>query len=558
MMPRPKEQTILLVSDDAAFCAAARRELEAKEEGLRVAAVSTVDAARRIVVDAAPAVILLEETSVVPESQEHPGRSRRAWNRPSPLWPRLLRSSSSEASRPRGGTDALVAAGLADFVARSGGCLPVALDLVEQRLRQAPNPASAALPAVLEKTRRAEAFGEVLRHELNNPLTGILGNAELLLAEVRRKNDGQLPNGGQQRLETIAALAVRLRETVRRLSEDWESRTSIAADAGAHSSRTKQRSSFPRVTYPSPATADHRTSPPFQPAGLLLGLPTSAATPASALSPHERYFCSPRDTRPLSGAAPGASRTGRPLSHERSCRARGARCHGAARRLRRTSCGASTADVARSLGAGRDVAARRRSRRLGGIGTDGCQHRCRPLWTGALGSDDFRVRMLEVRGSAPLSDSVRAQLDVLARFAAVVLALAERRGAMEELSSIIEATKRLNSTLDLGELIHIILQIATRQTGAERGTVFLMDRERKEMWSLVGLGLDAAGNSLSRRSRHRRMGGARRNCGAPGKCVRRFALRARHRPAAGFYHAGACCASRSATIPARSSACSNC
>jgi sigma-B regulation protein RsbU (phosphoserine phosphatase) len=112
------------------------------------------------------------------------------------------------------------------------------------------------------------------------------------------------------------------------------------------------------------------------------------------------------------------------------------------------------------------------------------------LWTGALGSDDFRIRVLEARGGAPLGESVRAQLDILARFAAVVLALAERRGAMEELSSIIEATKRLNSTLDLGELIHIILQIATRQTGAERGTVFLVDRERREIWSLVGLGLE--------------------------------------------------------------------
>jgi sigma-B regulation protein RsbU (phosphoserine phosphatase) len=71
----------------------------------------------------------------------------------------------------------------------------------------------------------------------------------------------------------------------------------------------------------------------------------------------------------------------------------------------------------------------------------------------------------------------------------VVLALAERRGAMEELSCIVEATKKLNSTLDLGELIHIILQIATRQTGAERGTVFLLDKERQEIWSLVGLGL---------------------------------------------------------------------
>jgi phosphoserine phosphatase RsbU/P len=112
------------------------------------------------------------------------------------------------------------------------------------------------------------------------------------------------------------------------------------------------------------------------------------------------------------------------------------------------------------------------------------------VWTGALGSDDFRVRVLEARGSEPLGKPVRAQLDLLARFAAVVLALAERRGSVEELSSIVEATKRLNSTLDLGELIHIILQIATRQTGAERGTVFLVDRERGEIWSLVGLGLN--------------------------------------------------------------------
>jgi phosphoserine phosphatase RsbU/P len=112
------------------------------------------------------------------------------------------------------------------------------------------------------------------------------------------------------------------------------------------------------------------------------------------------------------------------------------------------------------------------------------------IWAGALGSDDFRVRVLEVRGVGPLEDRVRSQMDLLARFSAVVLALAERRGAMKELSSIIEATKKLNSTLDLGELISIILQIATRQTGAQRGTVFLVDKERNEIWSLVGLGLE--------------------------------------------------------------------
>src|SRR5437016_3749659 len=60
-------------------------------------------------------------------------------------------------------------------------------------------------------------FGEILRHEVNNPLTGILGNTELLLA--RRD---KLPPGAVERLETIAELAVRLRETVRRLSNAWE------------------------------------------------------------------------------------------------------------------------------------------------------------------------------------------------------------------------------------------------------------------------------------------------------------------------------------------------
>jgi signal transduction histidine kinase len=39
--------------------------------------------------------------------------------------------------------------------------------------------------------------GEVLGHELNNPLTGILGNAELLLVELRNM---ELPQLAQTRL----------------------------------------------------------------------------------------------------------------------------------------------------------------------------------------------------------------------------------------------------------------------------------------------------------------------------------------------------------------------
>ena len=53
----------------------------------------------------------------------------------------------------------------------------------------------------------------IFRHEINNPLTGILGNAELLLA--RRDH---LSTVDTQRLQTVVDLAVRLRETTRRLS----------------------------------------------------------------------------------------------------------------------------------------------------------------------------------------------------------------------------------------------------------------------------------------------------------------------------------------------------
>ena len=77
---------------------------------------------------------------------------------------------------------------------------------------------------VSEDAEWSKDFAEVLRHELNNPLTGILGNAELLLVEITRKRDEKFPHGGLERVETIAALAVRMRETVRRLSQEWERR----------------------------------------------------------------------------------------------------------------------------------------------------------------------------------------------------------------------------------------------------------------------------------------------------------------------------------------------
>jgi signal transduction histidine kinase len=110
----------------------------------------------------------------------------------------------------------LLSAGEIDFVARSGEFLSLAAAFVERRLR--PSPAiepefSSAWTADLPSD-----FAEVLRHEINNPLTGILGNAELLLSQLRPS----LTPVSVQRLETVVDLAVRLRETIRCLSTEWE------------------------------------------------------------------------------------------------------------------------------------------------------------------------------------------------------------------------------------------------------------------------------------------------------------------------------------------------
>jgi phosphoserine phosphatase RsbU/P len=111
-------------------------------------------------------------------------------------------------------------------------------------------------------------------------------------------------------------------------------------------------------------------------------------------------------------------------------------------------------------------------------------------WARALAGDGATASVLEIAADSPLDDAAENILQVFSRYAAVALASNERRGAMADLESIIEATKSLNSTIDLAELMNIILRLASRQTAAERGTVFLVDKEREEIWSLVGLGLD--------------------------------------------------------------------
>lgn len=109
----------------------------------------------------------------------------------------------------------LITSGAIDFVPRTEPFLPIVSGLIERRVRFSQGAADAT--ARLSEEELGSDFGEILRHEVNNPLTGILGNAELLLA-----GRNKLPPASVERLQTIAELAVRLRETVRRLSNAWD------------------------------------------------------------------------------------------------------------------------------------------------------------------------------------------------------------------------------------------------------------------------------------------------------------------------------------------------
>lgn len=70
---------------------------------------------------------------------------------------------------------------------------------------------------------RAEAVRQTavtLNHEINNPLTVVLGNAELLLMK-----EDQLPEEVKVRLKTIITAGLRIRDAVSRLSTVTEAQS---------------------------------------------------------------------------------------------------------------------------------------------------------------------------------------------------------------------------------------------------------------------------------------------------------------------------------------------
>jgi signal transduction histidine kinase len=201
-------RTIFIISGDLILAQRCFEELAAFGGEYRTMVVGTVEQARKKMGRSVPAAVFLDESAIDIAGGGETLESAVAL---------LTESASVVVAGPpekQAGLAFLITSGAVDFVARTGEFLPVVAGMLDRRVRMAER---ATGTIQFPKDELSGDFGEILRHEVNNPLTGILGNTELLLARRDR-----LPPAAVERLETIAGLAVRLRETVRRLSNAWD------------------------------------------------------------------------------------------------------------------------------------------------------------------------------------------------------------------------------------------------------------------------------------------------------------------------------------------------
>ena len=223
-----KREEFVMVCGEQEFSEEVQGEWRQRHNPARLECVSGWKSARTLLEARIPSVILLEEQTAMPDAGTEREKTP-ALNAVVTLFAGYAPTVVVGSAEQQAGLQTLLAGGTVDFVVRTAGCLPVALGLVERRLRRHGGGRSAGMARPMEtedhpRDSEFRDFGEILRHELNNPLTGILGNAELLLVELRHKKV-PLPPQTEHRLETIATLAVRMRETVRRLSDEWEAQS---------------------------------------------------------------------------------------------------------------------------------------------------------------------------------------------------------------------------------------------------------------------------------------------------------------------------------------------
>ena len=201
-------RTIFIISGDPLMAQRCIDELASLGGRYRAPIANSVEQARQKIGQSVPAAVFLDESAIGVGHQDETLES--AVGVLTETAPVVV----AAAPEKQGALAFLINSGAVDFVARTGHYLPIVAGMLDRRVRMAER---AAEMVHFPKDELSGDFGEILRHEVNNPLTGILGNTELLLARRDR-----LPPAAVERLETIAELAVRLRETVRRLSNAWD------------------------------------------------------------------------------------------------------------------------------------------------------------------------------------------------------------------------------------------------------------------------------------------------------------------------------------------------
>lgn len=201
-------RAIFIISGDLILAQQCFEELAAFGGRYRTLVVGTVEEARKRIGRSAPAALFLDESAI------DIARGGESLETAVALLTETAPVVVAGAPEKQAALAFLITSGAVDFVSRTGLFLPVVAGMLDRRVRMAERVTGMVQ---FPKDELTGDFGEILRHEVNNPLTGILGNTELLLARRDR-----LPPAAVERLETIAGLAVRLRETVRRLSNAWD------------------------------------------------------------------------------------------------------------------------------------------------------------------------------------------------------------------------------------------------------------------------------------------------------------------------------------------------
>jgi phosphoserine phosphatase RsbU/P len=106
-------------------------------------------------------------------------------------------------------------------------------------------------------------------------------------------------------------------------------------------------------------------------------------------------------------------------------------------------------------------------------------------------SPEVAVRLLQV-----LSTRLRASNDHF--IAEIDRRVSKSRAEVHVHQQLIDAAKSLNSTLNLDELLDVILETALRIVDGDRGSVYIFNEARTEIWTKVARGLDLQEKNIIR------------------------------------------------------------